>query len=42
MNDPVAPERKPLCGKWALFAVLAALAAFMYGIIMIKIANYGL
>jgi hypothetical protein len=30
-----------MIGKWALFALLAALAAFMYGSIMVKIAGYG-
>ncbi len=45
MNDPVAPqpepERRPMRGKWVLLAFLAALAAFMYVSIMIKIVKYG-
>jgi len=45
MRDPVVrkpePERKPLIGKWVLFALLAALVAFMYVSIMVKIAGHG-
>jgi len=45
MRDPLFPRprpgRKPIIGKWTLFALLAALAAFMYGSIMMKIAGYG-
>ena len=46
MNDLLAPkpepERRPLRGKWVLLAVLAALVAFLYGSIMVKIVKYGL
>ena len=43
MTEPVTkPQRqKPLLNKWLLFALLAALAAFLYGSMMVKIARHG-
>ena len=43
MTDPDAKKRepKPLLNKWLLFALLAALAAFLYGSMMVKIARHG-
>ena len=34
-------EQKPKFNKWVLFAVLIAVAAFMYLSIMYKIVNFG-
>jgi len=43
MNEPVTrkPDPAPKRGKWLLLAVLAALAAFMYVSIVVKVARYG-
>jgi hypothetical protein len=44
MNDRDTPKARPAAGrgKWITFALLAALAAFMYaGIIMIKVMKHG-
>lgn len=43
MTEPAAKpqQQKPLLNKWLLFALLAALAALMYGSMMVKIAGYG-
>lgn len=45
MNDPVVPRSETgsprTRGKWLLLAGLAALAAFMYGSIMVKIVWFG-
>ncbi len=37
MKSPVTPGRR----KWITLALLAALAAFMYVIIMIKVMKFG-
>jgi hypothetical protein len=44
MKDRDTPKIQPAAGrgKWITFALLAALAAFMYaGIIMIKVMEHG-
>jgi hypothetical protein len=41
MNKAVAPKRASR-GKWITFALLAALAAFLYAAIIIKLKRYGL
>ena len=44
MNDRNTPKTRPAArrGKWITFALLVALAAFMYaGIIMIKVMEHG-
>jgi len=41
MKESVTPNPKPSRGKWITLALLAALAAFMYVAIMIKVMKYG-
>jgi hypothetical protein len=43
MNDRDTPDIEPAArrGKWITLALLAALAAFMYAGIVIKVMKYG-
>jgi hypothetical protein len=43
MNEPSTrkPDPTPKRGKWLLVAVLAAVAAFLYVSIIVKVAKYG-
>ena len=43
MNDPVTKKdgRDPTVRNWLVLLALAALAAFLYGLIMVKVARNG-
>ena len=43
MKTPLAPppREKPVLNSWLLFALLAAFAALMYGLIVFKIVQIG-